>query len=88
MLSIRLSKVGKKGRPSYRLVVAEKRSSRNGRAIEILGHFDPFQKEGLKINKERFDYWLKNGACQTAAVSSLIAGNYHFKPYKAAKRAS
>ena len=88
MLSIRLSKVGKKNRPSYRLVVTEKRSSRNGKALEILGHYDLFQKEGIKINKERLTYWLKNGAQQTPAVLSLISGDYKFKPYKAKKRAS
>lgn len=75
MLSIRLALVGKKNRPSYRIVVAPKRSSRGGRAVEILGFFDPNIKEKVRYNLERLNYWLKCGAQPTPAVTKILKDN-------------
>lgn len=73
MISIRLSKVGRKNGASYRIVVTNKRSGRNGRALEILGYFNPKQKEVFKINAERLKHWLGVGAKATLAVEKLLA---------------
>ncbi|MCL5004090.1 MAG: 30S ribosomal protein S16 [Patescibacteria group bacterium] len=74
MLSIRLSKIGKSNRAAYRIVVANKRSGRNGRFVETLGYFDPNQKRKLNFNRERFSYWINNGAQQTQSVVKLLKG--------------
>lgn len=71
MLSIRLSKVGKKNAASYRIVVANKRSGRNSRSVANLGYFNPGQKEPYKIDLERFRHWVKMGAKATGAVQKL-----------------
>ncbi|MCS6884584.1 MAG: 30S ribosomal protein S16 [Acidobacteriota bacterium] len=72
MLSIRLTRMGAKKRPFYRIVVAEKRGKRDGRFIEILGYYDPCNSNKLKINQERIEFWKKNGAQPTDIVASLI----------------
>lgn len=72
MLSIRLSKIGKKNRPAYKIVVGAKRRGRDSRSLEILGFFDPAQKKVWKLNKPRFEYWQKVGAQVSAAVERIF----------------
>lgn len=72
MISIRLSKIGKKNRPAYRIVAANKRSGRDGRPIEILGYFDPQAKKVLGLKRQRWEYWQKQGAQMTKAVAKLL----------------
>jgi len=70
---IRLSKVGRKGEARYRLVVNEKRSRRDGKPIEILGWFEKTTKgKKSEINKERYKYWISQGAQPSAAISKII----------------
>ncbi len=70
---IRLSKTGRKGEARYRIVVKEKRSKRDGKAIEFLGFFEKTEKGQRKeINKERFDYWVSKGARPTPTVSKIM----------------
>lgn len=70
---IRLSKIGRKGEARYRLVVKEKRSRRDGKPIESLGWFEKTEKGTKKeINKERYTYWLSQGAKPTSAVIKLF----------------
>ena len=60
---IRLTRTGAKKRPFYRLVVADSRSPRDGRFIEILGHYNPITEPSVvKVDEERAVYWLLNGA--------------------------
>ena len=73
MLRIRLSRHGAKKDPHYRVVVAERRSPRDGRFIEILGYYNPALKPvRLKLNLERIDHWMQLGAQPSGTVSSLI----------------
>ena len=74
MLRIRLTRIGKKNKPYYRVVVCEHTKPIKGKFIEILGSYDPHQKgrEGLVVKKERVDYWVKNGAQMSETVASLI----------------
>lgn len=70
---IRLTKVGKRGEAKYRIVVKEKRSKRDGAAIETLGWFEKTESgEKKNINTERFNYWLSKGAKPTPTVEKLL----------------
>jgi len=71
MLAIKLRRIGKKHQPSFRIVVAERRSKLGGRYVDDLGWLNPLSKE-FKINKERAEHWLKTGAKATASVHNLL----------------
>ena len=74
MVKIRLSRIGSKKRPFYRIVAADVRSPRDGKFLEILGHYDPRKKpHELKIDIERVQAWMDNGAKATNRVSKLIS---------------
>lgn len=74
MLKIRLSRVGKKKRPAYRIVVADSRAPRDGANMEIIGHYDPLtDPPSIVINEERTAHWLEHGAQPSEAVAKLLA---------------
>jgi small subunit ribosomal protein S16 len=78
MVSIRLARGGSKRRPFYHVVVSDSRSPRDGRYIERLGFFNPQargQEEALRLDSERIDYWVSQGAQPSDRVSSLIKGS-------------
>ena len=70
MLKICLRQTGKRNQLSYRIVVVEARSKRDGKYIENLGNWNPETKK-LKIDKKRYDYWLKHGAQPTERARKL-----------------
>ncbi|MBX0331233.1 30S ribosomal protein S16 [Oscillochloris sp. ZM17-4] len=73
MVKIRLRRTGKTKQPSYRLVVADSRSPRDGRFIEIIGHYNPIRiPKVLEVNAERARYWLGVGAQPSDVVVSLL----------------
>lgn len=73
MVKIRLRRMGKKNQPSYRIVVADSRSPRNGRFIENIGHYNPLtDPETVVFDKARALYWLANGAQPTEAVERML----------------
>lgn len=73
MLVIRLSRVGKRNQAIYRIVVAEKEKSAQGKFIEELGTYNPrFEKDNLKLNNERVKHWLDNGAQPSLTVSGIL----------------
>ncbi|MGH9899967.1 MAG: 30S ribosomal protein S16 [Pyrinomonadaceae bacterium] len=73
MLAIRLMRMGAKKRPSYRIVIKEKHSKRDGACVENLGTYDPTHDPAhVRLNLERVDYWLGNGAQPTETVRQLI----------------
>jgi len=77
MVSIRLSRAGAKKRPFYHLVVTDSRNRRDGRYIERLGFFNPVgteNEENLRIDMERVDYWIGQGAQPSDRVASLLKG--------------
>jgi small subunit ribosomal protein S16 len=70
---IRLKRVGKKKAPSYRVVVADSRSPRDGRIIENIGWYNPLvEPSAIHIDEEKALGWLKNGAQPTESVASLL----------------
>ena len=85
-VTIRLARIGRRNLPSFRLVVSNTRDKRNGKFLEILGHFNPSGSKVLfDYDKERFEYWRKNGAMISKSAQELVDGKYTFKPYKRVK---
>ena len=74
MLVIRLSRMGKKKKPMYRLTIMEKARDTYGRALEILGSYNPFSKE-LIVKADRIKYWLSVGAQMSPTVNNLLVQN-------------
>ena len=76
MLRIRLSMIGAKKRPIYKIVIADSRFPRDGRFIEKVGLFNPLlpkeKKERIKIETERVKHWLSKGAKPTVRVSRIL----------------
>ena len=73
VVKIRLKRTGKKKQPSYRVVVADSRSPRDGRIIESIGRYDPRQDPSVvEIDNERAQYWLGNGAQPTERAQKLL----------------
>ncbi|HMQ31949.1 MAG TPA: 30S ribosomal protein S16 [Chloroflexaceae bacterium] len=73
MVKIRLRRTGKTKQPSYRLVVADSRSPRDGKFIEIIGHYNPIrQPKVLEVKADRARYWLGVGAQPTETASKLL----------------
>lgn len=73
MVRIRLRRIGLKGQPSYRLVVADKESPRDGRFLEIVGFYNPRTEPGtLDIKEDRIFEWMSKGALPTESVAQLF----------------
>lgn len=73
MVKIRLRRIGTKGRPFYRMVVAPSTAGRNGRFVEVLGTYNPVVKPTLvEIDKERALHWLMQGAQPTETAARLL----------------
>ena len=77
MLRIRLTRIGSKKKPYYRVVVAERRSRRDSHFVEILGHYSPRQtsasgESGVTLDMERVRHWIAQGAQASDTVHSLI----------------
>jgi len=82
-VKIRLMRVGKKKQPSYRVVVADGRSPRDGRYIEIIGQYAPRQEPSFfTIDDEKALAWLKKGAQPTDQVQKLLAENGVWERYQ------
>ena len=73
MVKIRLRRMGAKKTPYYRIVVADSRAPRDGRFIEEVGTYNPdAEGEKLKVNMDRVQYWIANGAQPTDTVRGLM----------------
>ncbi len=72
MVKIRLTRMGDHKSPFYRIIVADSRSPRDGRFIEVLGTYDPHLDDGLKLDAEKAKKWIANGAQPTDTVRSLL----------------
>jgi small subunit ribosomal protein S16 len=71
---IRLRRTGTTKRPAYRVVVADSRAPRDGRFIEVIGHYDPLtEPPTIHIEREKAAAWIKNGALPSNTVKRLMA---------------
>jgi small subunit ribosomal protein S16 len=74
MVVIRLRRAGSKKRPFFRVVVADSRAARDSSFVEIVGHYNPRSRPAVvQVDKERVDYWIKQGARPSDSVRTLIA---------------
>lgn len=83
MVRIRLTRLGQKKRPFYRVVVADSRKPRDGRIIESIGTYDPGDDPvAISIDQDRARYWLSTGARPSATVKTLFreVGVYRSDP--------
>ena len=75
MVTIRLARAGSKKRPFYHVHVADRQVARNGRFIERIGFFNPIARGGeepLRIDLDRIDYWVRQGAQMSDRVNKLV----------------
>ena len=73
MVTMRLTRIGSKKRPYFRIVVIDKRRARNGRFLEVLGQYSPIASPvQMEINSERAQYWLSKGAQPSETVESIL----------------
>lgn len=78
MLMIRLSRVGARKQPYYRVVVIEKDRARNGRSVEVVGTYNPrTSPASVELKTDRVEYWSKNGAQMSTIVAKLVK---NYKP--------
>ena len=76
MLMIRLARFGAKKKPFYRVVVIEKERARNGRHIEVVGHYNPVTTPAQVVLKhDRIEHWVKSGAQLSDTVKRLVDKN-------------
>lgn len=72
-VTIRLTRMGQKKRPFYRIVATDSQSPRDGRFLEILGYYDPTRNPAnVKLHQERIAHWLKTGADASPTVANLL----------------
>jgi small subunit ribosomal protein S16 len=89
MVKIRLRRVGAPKKPSYRLVVADSRSPRNGAFLSIIGHYNPLtDPETVVIDEEQALKWLERGAQPTVTVGRLLTKVGIMNKFKATKEKS
>ena len=73
MIVIRLTRIGKKKQPSYRLIVQEKQKDPWGKALDIVGFYNPRTKpKTLKLKEDRIKFWLGQGAKASATINNLL----------------
>lgn len=83
MVKIRLARGGAKRQPFYHIVVTDSRNRRDGRNIERLGFFNPVARgsdERLRVDRERIDHWVAQGAQVSERVSHLVAEAARSRP--------
>ncbi|MBI3922067.1 MAG: 30S ribosomal protein S16 [Armatimonadetes bacterium] len=89
MVKIRLRRLGSRNQPTYRVVVAESASPREGRFIETLGHYNPLRQPALiVIDEEKALKWLRQGAQPTETARSLLAKQGIWQKFRAAAPAA
>ena len=80
---IRLMRMGRKNRPFYRLVVADSRTRRDGRSLEIIGNYDPLENPSkISVKEDRALYWLLKGAKPSETAKSILKKSEAWKKFK------
>lgn len=83
MLTIRLSRIGKKKKPTFRVVISEKARDTQGTYLELLGNFNPQTKPAtVNLNAERINFWLGRGASASPTVHNLLVSENIIKAKK------
>jgi len=74
MLTIKLSKLGKKNKKVFRVIISEKGRDPYGNSLEILGSYDQYHKD-LRVKADRVKYWISKGAQMTPTINNLLVGH-------------
>jgi small subunit ribosomal protein S16 len=83
---VRLTRVGSKKNPIWRVVVADQRSPRDGRFIETIGHYNPqTEPSTIVVDKDRYEHWVARGAQPTGTVKSLMRASSRSQPAEPAE---
>ena len=87
-VKIRLTRMGAKKRPTYRIVATDSRRPRDGQYLELIGTYMPIEKEGnqVKVNKEVALKWLNNGAIPTDTVRNILSDEGIMKEFADSKK--
>ena len=86
MLKIKLARFGKRKQPHYRIIINEAREKRDGRYVDIIGHYAPTQQPKiLQVDLEKFEAWKKKGAQPTDTVQALVTRFASGNPFPAKK---
>lgn len=86
MVKIKLRRVGATKQPSYRVVVADSKTARNGAFLEIIGHYNPLvEPHEIVINEDRALSWLKQGAQPTVTAAKLLTKTGIIDKFKSSK---
>lgn len=86
-LRIRLSRIGAKKQPFYRIVVKEARSKREGEYLEAIGNYNPLPNPSeLNIDRQKYDQWIEKGAKASDIVRKLVEGKVRQRSIKQAKK--
>lgn len=72
-LKIRLSKIGSKGKPIYRIVVMPTRSKRDGKNLDVLGSYNPGQSSLVQIDQKKYQEWLERGAKPSEGLRKILS---------------
>lgn len=92
-VKLRLTRMGRRHRPFFRINAVDSRTPRDGRVIEKLGHYDPIEKDATKqivLNRDRVEFWLGKGAVPSDTVSEILLRNgikHKYAEEKAARQA-
>jgi len=92
-VKLRMTRMGRRHRPFFRINAVESRTPRDGKILEKLGHYDPIEKDPAKqivLNRERTEYWLDKGAIPSDTVSQILLRQgikHKYAEEKAARRA-
>jgi small subunit ribosomal protein S16 len=70
-VKIRLSRIGKKHAPFYRIIAIDSRRRRDGKSLDILGSYNPLTGEVIQLHTDRLDAWISKGALQTDVVKKI-----------------
>jgi len=91
-VKLRLTRMGRRNRPFFRINAVDAHTPRDGRILEKLGHYDPIEKDPAKqvmLKRERIEYWLNKGAVPSDTVSQILLGaglKHKYAEEKAARR--
>jgi small subunit ribosomal protein S16 len=89
VVKLRLMRMGKKKQPTYRVVATDSRSPRDGRFIEILGHYNPRAEPSVvEIDNDKAVAWLRKGAQPTETVRRLLASTGAWDQFKGTEKAA
>lgn len=85
-VKMRLTRMGDKKSPFYRIVIADSRKARDGAYVDLVGTYNPLVEDGVKLDKEKAAKWIANGAQPTDTVKAILVKNGVVEPKKKAEK--